>query len=147
MHAGLLQFTLLMHKGDLVTLNWGIHHINKLETDTQLILSRVHLGLSAELPAHNLTPYKSDFLLLKEKCNVKQLIQELIQGEESSHSKPFDGYPKGIFAITKIKHPFQHNAKDALVPVDFWRSSKRESGVILDLRRDKVNHGNLFLKC
>ncbi len=124
------EFTLLMHKGNLVTLKtYILRHLHKLETNTQLLLRRAHLGLSAELPIQNRTSLMSDFLalLLKLKGKVKQLIQE--------PGTPFDILPKGIFAITKIKHPYQHFAKGA--PVDL---EDPEESIIFHLRGDKLSH-------
>ncbi len=125
------EFTL--HKGNLVTLKtYILLHFHKLETNTQLLLRRIHLGLSAELPKRNRTSYLSNFLILLLKVNskVKQLIQETSQAQ-------FGIYPKGIFAITKVKHPYQHYAKDA--PVDF---EDPEEGVITTQINFKKMHDN-----
>ncbi len=131
------EFTLLMHKGNLVTLKaYILRNLHKLETNTQLLLMRVHFSLSAKLPIQNCTSYKSDFLavLLKVKSQVKQLIEE-------SGQTLFDILPKGIFAITKVKHPYQHYAKDA--PVDFEDIG---NSVILHLRRDYKGQEGVFFK-
>ncbi len=131
------EFTLLMHKGNLVTLKtYILRHLHKLETNTQLLLRRAHLGLSAGLLIRNSISYKSDFLalLLKLKGKVIQLLQE-------SGQAPFETFPKGIFAITKIKHPYQHFAKDVLMDLE-----DLENGIIFHLRRDKVGERHLSLQ-